>query len=94
MIENRDRMVETLAFALRFEWEGKEFFQKAARLTSNSLGKEVFQTLAEEEDVQRFYLTLGTEERGHFLLILDSYNYFSDPAGRFAQKKRGLLEGG
>jgi len=74
MIENRDRMVETLAFALRFEWEGKEFFQKAARLTSNSLGKEVFQTLAEEEDVQRFYLTLGTEERGHFLLILDSYN--------------------
>ena len=84
-------MVEGLAFALRCEREGKEFFQKAACLTSNSLGKEVFWTLAQEEDVQRFYLTLGTEERGHFLPILDSYDYFSDPVGWFAQKERSLF---
>ena len=175
-MQDRDRMVEALEFALRFEREGKKFFEKAAKITSNSLGREVFQTLAEEEDVhmnkimevyqdlkkkgkweeritvvgnpnlvktifaeamaridkdikastsdlealkkamdleergqrlytdlaekatdpleKRFYLTLGTEERGHFLLILDSYDYLSDPAGWFAQKERGLLDGG
>lgn len=175
-MQNRDTMAEALEFALRFEREGKEFFEKAARLTSSSLGREVFQTLAKEEDLhmkkimeiyddlkkkgkweqritavgnpnlvktvfaeamakidkdikastsdlealkkamdleqrgqslyndlaeqardpleKRFYLTLGTEERGHFLLILDSYDYLSDPAGWFAQKERSLLDGG
>jgi len=92
-MQNPNRMVEALEFALRFEKEGKEFFEKAASITSNSLGREVFQTLAEEEDVQRFHLTLATEERDHFLLILDSYDYLSDPAGWFAQKERGLLDG-
>ncbi len=174
-MQNPDKMVEALDFALRFEREGKEFFEKAAKITNNSLGREVFQTLAEEEDVhmkkimevyrdlekkgkwekritvvgnpgrvktvfadavekigkdikagtsdlealkkamdleergqklynglaekaadpleKRFYLTLATEERGHFLVILDSYDYLSDPAGWFAQKERSLLDG-
>lgn len=176
-MQNPDKMVKALEFALRFEREGKEFFEKAAKITNNSLGREVFQTLAEEEDVhmnkimevyqnlekkgkweeritvvgnpdrvktvfaeamekidkdikagtsdlealkkvmeleqrgqnlyyndlaekaadpleKRFYLTLATEERGHFLLILDSYDYLSNPSGWFAQKERSLLDGG
>jgi len=51
MMQNRDKMLESLDFALRFEREGYEFFEKAAKITNNSLGREVFQTLAEEEDV-------------------------------------------
>ncbi len=50
-MENPNKMVEALDFALRFEREGKAFFENAARITDNSLGKEVFQTLAQEEDV-------------------------------------------
>ena len=76
-MQNPDKMVEALEFALRFEREGKEFFEKEA----DPLEK-------------RFYLTLATEERGHFLLILDSYDYLSDPSGWFAQKERSLLDGG
>jgi len=176
MKQNPDKMVEALEFALQFEREGKEFFEEAAKITNNSLGKDVFQALAEEENIhmnkimevyqnlenkgkweeritvvgnpdgvktvfagamekidkdikvstsdlealkkameleqrgqklynglaekaadpleKRFHLTLATEERGHFLLILDSYDYLSDPAGWFAQKERSLLDGG
>jgi rubrerythrin len=176
MKQNPDKMVEALDFAIRFEREGKEFFEEAAKITNNSLGKDVFRTLAEEENVhmnkimevyqdlekkgkweeritvvgnpdrlktvfagamekidkdikvstsdlealkkameleqrgqklynglaekaadpleKRFHLTLATEERGHFLLILDSYDYLSDPSGWFAQKERSLLDGG
>jgi len=172
----RDKMMEALNFALKFEREGKEFYKKAARITNNSLGKEIFQTLAKEEILhmeniqkiyqniekegewreritvignpeqiktvfveamekidkeikvstsyldalkkamemeergeklynslaekaidpleKRFYLTLSVEERSHFLLILDSYDYLSDPAGWFAQKERSSLDGG
>jgi len=175
-MEARNKMMEALNFALKFEREGKEFYEKAAEITNNSLGKEIFQTLAKEEVLhmekiqevyqniekegewreritvignpeqiktvfaeamekidkeikvstsdlealkkamemeergeklynslaekaidpleKRFYLTLSVEERSHFLLILDSYDYLSDPAGWFAQKERSSLDGG
>ena len=175
-MEARDKMMEALNFALKFEREGKEFYEKAAEITNNSLGKEIFQTLAKEEVLhmekirevyqniekegewrekitvignpehiktvfaeamekigeeikvstsdlealkkamemeeqgeklynslaekaidpleKKFYLTLSVEERSHFLLILDSYDYLSDPAGWFAKKERSSLDGG
>ena len=48
-METRDKMMEALNFALKFEQEGKEFYEKASGITNNSLGKEMFQTLAKEE---------------------------------------------
>ena len=171
-----EKTISALKFALKFEKEGKEYFKKAATMTNNALGKELFRTLAEEEDLhmkkiqeiykklekegkweeritivgspdrvktvfaeaterigkdvkadtsdldalkkamemegrgeklykdlsekaansfeKRFFLTLATEERGHFLLILDSFDYLSDPAGWFAQKEMRGLDGG
>jgi rubrerythrin len=43
---------------------------------------------------KRFYQALAAEERGHQLTLLDSYEYFTDPAGWFTVKERWTLEGG
>jgi len=175
-MEATNKCLEALDFALKFEREGKEFYEKAAKITDNPLGKEIFQTLAKEEVLhmkkieevyqniekeggwdqritaicdskllktafaeamekidteikastsdldalkkamemeergenlykdladkavdpleKRFYLTLSVEERSHFLVILDSYDYLSDPSGWFAKKERSGLDGG
>ena len=176
MEKTMEKTISALNFALKFEKEGKEYFQKAAAITNNTFGKKVFQALAREEDLhmkkiqemykklekegkwkervtvvgnpdqvqtvfneamekidkdikantddlaalkkamelegrgeklykdlsekavnsfeKRFFLTLATEERGHFLLILDSFDYLSDPAAWFDQKERSGLDGG
>lgn len=43
---------------------------------------------------KRFYQALAVEERGHHLVLLDSYEYLTDPAGWFTVKERWTLEGG
>jgi rubrerythrin len=157
------------------EVEGKEFYQKASQKSSNKLAKELFQQLANEEDVHRkkfeeiyqvlkrrqswpdvgppsekgkklkslfaeatkalgskskvaepeleaikiaidmevksynlyharsaestlpaekqFYKILAGEERGHHLVLLDSYEYLSDPTGWFTKKEHWSLDG-
>jgi rubrerythrin len=42
---------------------------------------------------KRFYEALAGEERGHHLVLLDSYEYFSDPAGWFTRKEHWSLDG-
>lgn len=39
---------------------------------------------------KRFYKALAAEERGHHLALLDSYEYFTDPAGWFVMKEHRL----
>jgi len=73
--------LEALKRAMDLEQRGQNLYNDLAEKAADPLEK-------------RFYLTLATEERGHFLLILDSYDYLSDPAGWFAQKERSLLDGG
>ena len=41
-----------------------------------------------------FYQTLAGEERHHYLVLLDYYEYLKDPAGWFVQKERPSLNGG
>lgn len=41
----------------------------------------------------RFYQSLAAEERGHYLALVDSYEYLTDPAGWFTVKERWTLEG-
>jgi len=43
---------------------------------------------------KRFYQALAAEERGHYLALLDSYEYLTDPVGWFTVKERWTLEGG
>jgi len=53
-VENEQaRTIEILQLAVRMEEDGKEFYQKASRKSSNKLAKELFHHLADQEDVHR-----------------------------------------
>ena len=41
-----------------------------------------------------FYQSLAAEERGHYLVLLDYYEYLKDPAGWFVNKEHPSLDGG
>ena len=43
---------------------------------------------------QKYYQALAAEERGHYLALVDSYEYLTDPAGWFAGKEHVSLDGG
>jgi rubrerythrin len=46
-------------------------------------------------DAERdFYLTVASEEREHYLILLDYYEYLKDPAGWFVTKEHPSLDGG
>ena len=52
----QDEQVKTLAalqIAVQMEIDGKEYYQKASQGSGNQLGKELFQSLAAEEDLHR-----------------------------------------
>jgi rubrerythrin len=53
MENEQARTIEVLQLAVRTEVEGKEFYQKASQKSSSRLTKELFQQLADEEDVHR-----------------------------------------
>ncbi len=46
-------------------------------------------------DAEReFYNTVAAEEREHYLILLDYYEYLKDPAGWFVTKEHPSLDGG
>jgi rubrerythrin len=46
-------------------------------------------------DAERdFYYTVASEEREHYLVLLDYYEYLKDPAAWFVQKEHPSLDGG
>jgi len=53
MENEQARTLEVLRLAVRMEADGKEFYQKASRKSSNELAKELFHQLANEEDIHR-----------------------------------------
>jgi rubrerythrin len=53
MQNEQARTLEVLQLAVRMEQDGKEFYQKAGRKSSNRLAKELFGQLASEEDIHR-----------------------------------------
>jgi rubrerythrin len=53
MEKEQARTIEVLQLAVQMEVDGKKFYQKASRKSSNKLAKELFQQLAKEEDVHR-----------------------------------------
>ncbi|MCK4722939.1 MAG: hypothetical protein KAT75_06530 [Dehalococcoidia bacterium] len=63
------------------EIDGKEYCHKVAQSSDNQLGRKLFQILA-------------TEERGHYLTLLDYREYLSDPAGWFVTQEHPSLDGG
>ncbi len=176
MVTEQDKTLEAIQTAIQMEIDGKEYYQKASQSSDNQLGKELFQSLATEEDIHRqkfesiynairnkrawpeahllpdqgrrlrtifakatekigsnikapateldalqtamdmenktydfyksqsqntdyevgrnFYETLATQERGHHQVLLDYYEYLTDPSGWFVKKERHSLNGG
>ncbi|MBN1862542.1 MAG: ferritin family protein [Dehalococcoidales bacterium] len=43
---------------------------------------------------KEFYRALMAQERGHYLVLLDYYEYLKDPAGWFVQQEHPSLDGG
>jgi len=51
-LENEQtKILKALQFAIRMEVDGREFYRQASQKSSNKLAKELFQQLAEEEDI-------------------------------------------
>jgi len=53
MENEQARTIAVLQLAVQMEVDGKGFYQKASQKSSNKLAKELFQQLADEEDIHR-----------------------------------------
>ena len=53
MATEQDKILEGLKTAIKIEIDGKEFYLKASRESSNEAGKKLLESLAEEEDTHR-----------------------------------------
>jgi rubrerythrin len=53
MENEQARTIKVLQLAVEMEVDGKKFYQKASRKSSNKLAKELFRQLAKEEDIHR-----------------------------------------
>lgn len=73
--------LEALRFALQVEEKGIKYYEDLAARSQDKYEK-------------RFYLTLSQEERGHYLRIMDSIEWLSDPEGWNYIKGRGMVDGG
>ena len=53
MVTEQDKTLEALQLAIQTEIDGKAYYQKAGTSSDNQLGRQLFQTLAAEEDIHR-----------------------------------------
>ena len=53
MTTEQDKTLEALQSAIKIEIDGKEYYHKVSRSSDNQLGRELFQSLAAEEDIHR-----------------------------------------
>jgi len=86
-IEGMDREVKTssseleaLKVAMNMEDKSYSFYRSRDKEASSSAEKS-------------FYQALTAEEREHYLALLDSYEYLTDPQSWFTKKERWSLDG-
>jgi rubrerythrin len=53
MVTEQEKTLEALQIAIRMEIDGKKYYQDASRSSGNSLGRKLFESLSEEEDIHR-----------------------------------------
>jgi len=53
MVTEQSKTLEGLKLAIQTEIDGKEYYRKVSRSSDNQLGRQLFQTLAAEEDIHR-----------------------------------------
>jgi rubrerythrin len=72
--------IDTLKIALDFENEGYKFYQKAVEE-------------AQSETEKAFLEMLVKEEKRHFELLQNTYNFLNNTGDWFMWEEHGLLEG-
>jgi rubrerythrin len=73
--------IKAMQFGLQIEDKSIKYYEGLAAMAADNREK-------------RFYLTLSAEERGHYLRIMDSIEYLSDPVGWFYVKQGSMVDGG
>ena len=53
METEQNKTLEALQMAIQMEIDGKEYYQRVSRSSNNQIGRELFQSLATEEDIHR-----------------------------------------
>ena len=53
MVTEQDETLKALQMAIQMEIDGKEYYQKVSQSSNNPLGRELLQSLADEEDIHR-----------------------------------------
>ncbi|MFC1918652.1 ferritin family protein [Chloroflexota bacterium] len=53
MVIEQDKTLEALKIAIQMEIDGRAFYLKASQKSSNEMGKRLFQSLADEENLHR-----------------------------------------
>jgi len=53
MVTEQDKTLDVLQIAIQMEIDGKQYYLKASRESTNELGRKLLQSLAAEEDVHR-----------------------------------------
>ncbi len=66
--------------AMKMENDGHDFYKNALKST-------------QDENTKDLYNFLISEEKAHFELISDTYEYLKDPEARFAREEKPFVEG-
>ena len=76
-----DTELEAVEKAMDMENKTYDFYQNRGKDATHDAERDLYKTLA-------------AEERGHYLVLLDYYEYLKDPAGWFVKKEHPSLDGG
>ena len=71
---------EAIQLALELEEKSYDYYDGLARKAAGLFER-------------RFFAALSYEERGHYLILLDSLDYLTDPSGWLERKEKILLDG-
>jgi len=73
--------IETVKIAMQMEDQSYSFYRSRSEEADSPVEK-------------AFYQALTAEERNHYLTLVDSHDYLSDPAGWFTKTEHWGLDGG
>jgi rubrerythrin len=87
-IDNFGKLVKVTTSELEAIKTGMDMENKSLLFYLNRSGR------AAVNGEKQFYQALVAEERGHYMLLLDSYEYLLDPQSYFVRTERHSLDGG
>jgi rubrerythrin len=89
------RATETMSAGGKVPNTELDAIQTAMGMENKTFDYYTRQGASASQDAEReFYYTVAGEEREHYLVLLDYYEYLKDPAAWFVQKEHPSLDGG